>query len=160
MKLNVSSGGSKDPLAKLKADLAKLKKAQVLVGIPEDHNARNKGEMTNAALMYLHTHGSPRQGVPARPVIEPALAASDNKAHITKALGEAAKAVLDGKPNEAHNGLENAGMLGRNAAIRWFTDPRNGWAPNSPATIAKKGSDRPLIDTGQLRRSITFVVEE
>jgi hypothetical protein len=31
--------------------------------------------------------------------------------------------------------------------------------PNSPATIARKGSSKPLIDTGQLRNSITSVVE-
>ncbi len=36
----------------------------------------------------------------------------------------------------------------------------NGIPPaNSPYTIAKKGSSKPLIDTGQLRNSITYVVE-
>lgn len=36
----------------------------------------------------------------------------------------------------------------------------NGIAPpNSPYTIANKGSSKPLIDTGQLRNSITYVVE-
>lgn len=30
--------------------------------------------------------------------------------------------------------------------------------PNAPRTIARKGSSKPLIDTGQLRRSITFEV--
>lgn len=30
------------------------------------------------------------------------------------------------------------------------------WTPNAPMTIAKKGSDRPLIDTGQMRDSIQY----
>lgn len=30
--------------------------------------------------------------------------------------------------------------------------------PNAPSTIARKGADNPLIDTGQLRRSIDFKV--
>lgn len=30
--------------------------------------------------------------------------------------------------------------------------------PNAPKTIARKGSSKPLIDTGQLRQSITYVV--
>lgn len=30
--------------------------------------------------------------------------------------------------------------------------------PNKPATIARKGSSKPLVDTGQLRTSITFKV--
>lgn len=33
------------------------------------------------------------------------------------------------------------------------------WAPNAPATIKRKGSARPLIDTGQLRQSIRAVIE-
>lgn len=149
-----------DATAKLKRDLRKLEKKQVLVGVPEDHGARQTGAITNAQLVYLHTHGSPLQGVPARPIIEPAIEAPDNKALITKELGEAARALLDRKPEETERHLEQAGMLGRNAAIRWFVDPRNGWAPNSPETIARKGSDQPLIDTAQMRRSITFLVED
>lgn len=31
--------------------------------------------------------------------------------------------------------------------------------PNKPWTIKKKGSDKPLIDTGQLRRSVTYLIE-
>jgi hypothetical protein len=30
--------------------------------------------------------------------------------------------------------------------------------PNSPITIARKGSSKPLIDSGQLRQSISFEV--
>ena len=30
--------------------------------------------------------------------------------------------------------------------------------PNSPATIARKGSSNPLVDTGQLHKSITYEV--
>jgi hypothetical protein len=31
--------------------------------------------------------------------------------------------------------------------------------PNAPSTIAKKGSDVPLIDTGRLRQSVDYTVE-
>lgn len=34
------------------------------------------------------------------------------------------------------------------------------WAPNSPMTIAQKGSALPLVDTGKLRSKITFEVQE
>lgn len=30
--------------------------------------------------------------------------------------------------------------------------------PNAPSTVAAKGSDKPLIDTGQLRSSISYLV--
>jgi hypothetical protein len=34
------------------------------------------------------------------------------------------------------------------------------YAPNAESTIAKKGSDRPLKDTGQEAQAITWVVPE
>jgi hypothetical protein len=155
--VNVSSS---DSLAKMRASLQQLAKKKVYVGVPEDHTARQSGEATNAQLVYLHTNGSPLRGIPARPIIEPALAASDNKQLITKQLGEAARAVLAHKPDQTSQHLNQAGILGSNAAKRWFTDSRNGWAPDAPSTIKRKGSDRPLVDTGQMRRSITFLVED
>ena len=75
-------------------------------------------------------------------------------------LGEAGKAVLARNASLATDELRRAGILGANAAKRWFTDPQNGWAANAPATAARKGSERPLIDTAQMRRSITYLVED
>jgi hypothetical protein len=149
-----------DHSAKLRASLASLGRKRVLVGVPEEKNDRRSGEITNAGLVYLHTHGSALQHIPPRPIIEPAIEAADNKAMITAKLGEAAKSALNGQAPQTTQALNQAGMLGRNAAIRWFTDPRNHWAANSPRTVAEKGSDRPLIDTAQMRRSITYVVDE
>lgn len=160
MKPTVNVSSSVGGLAKMKAELAKLSRKHVYVGVPEDKSARKKGVVTNAQLMYLHSNGSALQGIPARPIIEPAIEAPDNKALIAKQLGAAARATLDAKPDEANDSLELAGMQGRDASVNWFTDPRNNWAPNSPVTIARKGSDRPLIDTGELRRSLTYLVEE
>jgi len=34
------------------------------------------------------------------------------------------------------------------------------WKPNSPKTVSRKGSSQPLIDTGQLRQSISYKVEK
>lgn len=145
----------------LRKQLQAIARKRVLVGVPEDNSDRkNNDEMTNAGLAYLHTHGSPLQHIPARPIIEPALQAADNKDRITKILGRAAKAALDQKPDVANEQLNRAGVAGANAAKRWFVDDRNGWAPDSPETVARKGSDKPLIDTAQLRRSITYLVEE
>ncbi|MBY6921870.1 hypothetical protein HYH30_19035, partial [Clostridium botulinum] len=41
----------------------------------------------------------------------------------------------------------------------WFTNPSNNWAENSAETIKRKDSDKPLIDTGELRKSITYVIK-
>lgn len=34
------------------------------------------------------------------------------------------------------------------------------FVPNSPETIKRKDSDKPLIDTGSMRRSINYVIQE
>jgi len=110
--------------------------------------------------MYIHEHGSPAWHVPPRPIIEPAIEDPDNKKFITEDLGEAAKAVLNGDSAKAKQGLQKAGMDAQNIVRDWFTNPRNNWAPNAPSTIKAKGSERPLIDTAELRKSIHYVIHK
>jgi len=120
--------------------------------------ASGSERVNNAQLMYIHTHGSPARRIPARPVIEPAIAADGNRQAIAAQLKQAVKAQMDGNSPAAIRHMRLAGTEGASAAKRWFVDPRNNWAPNAPGTIRRKGSDRPLIDTGALRRSITWVI--
>jgi hypothetical protein len=117
-------------------------------------------DVTNAELLFIHTKGSPKMHIPARPVIEPAVAAEGNKQAIANELVQSARATIDGKHEQAVQRMKRAGLAGQNAARSWFTDSRNGWKPNAPSTIARKGSARPLIDTGALRASITYVIKE
>lgn len=120
---------------------------------------RKKGlTYTQAHALYVHAHGSPLMNIPPRPIIEPAIEAKGNREKIQEQLKLAAKAALDGKRGEMRTRLRLAGMLAQNMVRAWFTDPRNHWAPNAPSTIRRKGSDKPLIDTGQLRKSIIYVV--
>ncbi len=111
-----------------------------------------------AHQMYVASHGSPLYAIPPRPIIEPAIEAEKNKEPIAEELKAALKAFLDGKPEEAQRHLELAGQTGANAARAWFDDRDNGWPDNAPSTIKEKGSDMPLIDKGELRTSITYVV--
>jgi len=118
------------------------------------------GELNNAELLYIHTNGSPARGIPARPVLQPAVQAEGNRQAIAAELAAAARASLGGDKPGKFRSLKRAGLAGQNAARNWFTDPRNNWAPNAPSTIRRKKSDKPLIDTGALRASITYVVSE
>lgn len=163
--------------------VAKLARKQVYVGITEDTSrgrkatllnmagkatgkkkARLEGaakeDITNAELMFILSKGSPIRGIPATPIIEPAIVAAGNKEAITAELAGAAKATLDGDAAGATRLLKRAGMAGQRASQKWFTDPRNGWPANAPSTIAAKGSDRRNINTAALRQAITNVVEE
>lgn len=148
-----------DRFAEIQNQLADLAKKEVLVGIPaENKDRRNSDEVNNAALLYLHTYGSPLRQIPARPVLEPAI--EDKKEIIGRWLGAAAKAALGGNAAKARDKLMRAGLIGKAAAKRWFDNPKNGWPRNSERTIRAKGSDKPLVDTDQMRKAITHVLRD
>ena len=145
-------------LQAVQKSIKELKKTDVLVGIPQEKAGREQNDITNAELLYIHTNGSPANNIPPRPVVEPAI--QDSKEEIGTLLKEAILKALEGDTGGAMAGMEKAGLQGENAAKGWFTNPKNNWAGNAESTIKQKGSSRPLIDTAQLRNSITYVVKK
>lgn len=135
-----------------------LKTHDALVGIPQEASGRGDS-VTNAELLFIHTNGSPLRHIPARPVIEPAVEAPETLAALAEDLKQAALSSLHGNASAARAGLERAGMRGETAAKAWFTGP-NGWPSNKASTLRKKRGNRPLIDTGAMRKAITHVVRE
>lgn len=153
---NVKIKKRKDIYDKFKQSLKKISKVDLLVGVPQEETQREAGSksITNAELMFIHTNGSPIRNIPKRPTIEPTI--NENKARITKMFSEGVKNALsnDGSTKD----LEKLGIWLTNKIKAKFGSDE--LAPDSPATIAKKKSDRPLIDTGQLRNSITYVIRK
>lgn len=147
-----------DNTAKIAASLAALQKQTILIGIPQEKSSR-KGNppITNAELAFIHSKGSPAKNIPARPFLE---SIDASKERIANQQAKIVKAALDGKKEQMKMQIEKLGILGVTIAKAWFVDPKNNWAPNRPATIQRKGSDKPLIDTGQLRNAITYVVRD
>jgi hypothetical protein len=85
--------------------------------------------------------------IPARPWLRTAL--DVNRRRWTKAAGRAVKEVIDGGTGEA--GLRLLGVVMVGDAKESLLD--GAWTPNAPATIQRKGSDQPLVDTGRLVQS-------
>ena len=122
-------------------------KSGLTVGIHEEQGAAAHGPATIAEIGAMHEFGL---GNPPRSFI--GAWADEREGDHTADLKKLAEAVHKGKVAPAQ-GLEQLGekyvgeVQGRIAG---------GIAPaNAPATIAKKGSSTPLIDTGVLRSSIT-----
>lgn len=140
-----------------------IKDTAVYVGIQEKDSSRKEDkDITNAELAYIHTYGSPINNIPARPFLQPAIEKSADQ--INKHMKSALVNAIEGNKNESTIELEKAGMVGQNKTRAWFVNDDNGWAPNAPSVRArkiKKGSTnpRPLIDTGELRKSITYFVK-
>ncbi len=147
------------PAGGLNEALRRLLDAQrkdILVGVPADKTLRAGESMNNASLLFIHTNGSPLRNIPARPVIEPALAYYGDK--IAEQIAGMLRAAATGNARHVEQYMHRIGLAGQNAAREWFTNPANGWAPNSPLTVARKGSSQPLIDTGSLRKSMVYVI--
>lgn len=117
-------------------------------------------DVNNAELLWIFSKGSPARNQPPRPVLEPAIEADGNRQPIARELGEMARAHMAGDAAKELQYAHRAALAGQNACRDWFTDPRNHWKPNAPATIRQKGSDRPGIDIGIMRSAIVGVVEE
>ncbi|OPD28816.1 hypothetical protein AL713_17505 [Clostridium botulinum] len=171
----------------IKKSLEDLAKKTICVGVP-DSTEHPDSKITNAELLYIHTHGvrdttmrrkmqhdldsgipyskahemyvhengSPLWNVPPRPVLEPAM--DSNKELISEEMKQAVISALNGNNLTAE--LNKVGMLGQTLAQDWFANCENNWPANSPDTIKRKGSDKPLVDTGGLRKSIIYVIKE
>ena len=133
-----------------------LGEKRVMVGVLEDKTARQDGKETNAQILYKNTVGSPLERIPPRPLLEPAI--EDKKEIIGNQFRTIVANTLLGKSENFEKDLNRVGVMGQQAVVSWFDNPKNGWQPNSPYTIQKKGSNQPMIDTGQLRQSIHYAV--
>ena len=122
---------------------------------PEISEGRKYSE---AYTMYMMEHGSPLWHSPPRPIIETAIEHPSNREKIVNELKKVASLIAEGDLQAAENQLQAVGMVASSAVRDWFENSENGWEPNAESTIKSKGSARPLVDTGQLRNSITYVI--
>lgn len=115
--------------------------------------------MTNAQVAAVHEFGSFSQGIPKRSMLRMpfflkgkevlAAAHEDMRANWSTAVGK-----IDPLP-AAKLFLQRLGVAAENLVQEAFkTEGFGTWAPNSPLTVFLKGSDKPLIDTAQLRRAV------
>ena len=154
-----------DKLDDLRKSLRTLERSQVLVGVPAEKAGRDpskqKGTINNAALGYIHNYGSPTANIPPRPFLEPGI--KDNQNSITPYLGKAAAAAISGNPLGVQKHLTSAGIKAVSGVKRKIdVGP---FVPLKPGTLAarrRRGrtGTKPLLDTGQLRNAISFVIRD
>jgi hypothetical protein len=174
-----------DNVGKLIDRVNEMTRSDVLVGVPAAKGARKEGSITNAELARIHEFGSPVRNIPARPFLYPGIKRIRPQA--LAMLKQGAKDALTGTGPSIDVTLNKVGMLARNSVVNEITDPDPPFAPLQPATIrarlrktaagrrqlrkykgnrqgmmewASGGNVKPLIDTGQLRASISYVVRK
>lgn len=171
-----------DGMPELRRALEKLAGREVLVGVPESKTERDDPDskaagITNASLAYIHDNGAPEARIPARPFMIPGI--ERMLPFATDTLAQAARYGLAGEPQKVEDGFDRVGLAAVSAiqsTIREGIPP-----PLADATVrarAKKGRAgaqpelnrraagygaslqlaKPLIDTSNMIKSITYVV--
>lgn len=141
--------------------LKTLANKDVLVGIPESKDERDDGDIGNAAIGYINENGSPAQNIPPRPHLKPGVRSVEQD--FMPHLKSAARKALEGDAEGAVTSLDRAGTVAANGVKRYITI--TGFTPLADTTIANRlrrgrTGNKPLIDTGEYRRSITHVVRD
>lgn len=121
----------------------------VNVGVPE--GKREEDGTPVAMIAAVHEFGSPSQGIPERPFLR--VAVQRNRQKYVRMNRINLVKMLRGQAT-----VEQAlGQLGEMAKGDVQTEIRSGvFTPLKEATKKRKGSSRPLIDTGQMVQSIAW----
>lgn len=150
----------KDNLKTFMSKLKEMESKNILVGIPADAAPREeKTEITNAEIGYVNEFGSPAKNIPPRPFLMPGV--KDAGDQVSSVLGKCAV----NKDADINSQLDKAGLLAQSAVRRRIT-LSIGMRGISEETRKRReakgrtGEMKPLIDTGQLINSITYVIEE
>lgn len=183
MRPTLSVKQTADTAAAIREAVQTLTDKDVYIGVPAEKAGERKGGINNAELSYIHEFGAAAAGIPARPHLLPGI--EEIVPEAAAELKAAAKAALEGKGTAVDAALNRIGLLGQNAVRAKFQD--NDWAPLKDATLdaaplkkddlgnvltdkqgkARRGKSRreqgklnPLLDTGQLMKSHTYVIRK
>lgn len=142
-------------------DCKDLKKSYTKVGFPAEgtpgpaiQRGSGRDDYENiseiALIMFWNEYGT--GNIPSRPAIRQAYDA--NRKELIKIIDFEYKKIVNHKTTvKIALGRIGEWMTGKvRKSIKDLKDP-----PNAPATIAAKGSDNPLIDTGQAIQSVQHV---
>jgi len=133
----------------LKAIEGKIKgPSRVKVGLPA-----GKADSDNIMKAIWNNFGT--QNIPERPFMQNAMRA--NRSSYRAAMISSASKILRGETS-LRSVLSKLGTKAQGdiqAEITALSSP-----PNAPSTIRQKGSSNPLVDTGEMRSSITWTIWE
>ncbi len=131
---------------RIKRELSIFNELEIFVGFQGED-----GEV--AEIAAFNEFGT--ETIPARPFLR--LAIDTNKSQIGKAFDEAFNSIVDRKAT-AIQAANRLGLFGVSIVKKQITTSTTWAEPNAPATIDRKGSSTPLVDTAQMLNSVTYVV--
>lgn len=143
---------------KVKKELLKGSNLEVQVGIVEPtYYGSDNDNLSVAQVWQWQEEGLPAQNIPTRPAIRVGFMAPIKKGSYDKLFVESMQRIAEGKSTFKQEymriGVKAKADL-KKAVADWDTPP------NAPFTVAEKGFNNPLIDSGLLYESIDFKVDK
>lgn len=138
-------------LQKIEAFLKDMQGHKLYVGVTKSSNSRPKDGASNALIAYVHEFGV---GVPERSFLRSTVLEQAQK-YVKIQRDNIIPAIKSGVMT-AEEAYRRLGIVASNDVKLKIT---NGpFTALDQKTIDRKGSSKPLIDTGELRQSITYEV--
>lgn len=141
-------------MQRIKKEFASLGKHEVTVGVhgkDATGYAEQEEQLTTAQVAFWNEFGT--KTIPERSFLRSTVA--ENESKYIKLDERLIGLIIDGKL-DTKQASEVLGQQVKKDVQQKIVDLHT--PPNSPKTIAAKGSSNPLIDTGQMRQSIDYVV--
>jgi len=159
MRVNLDDRAWKNLLRKLEAaDHTGVRVGVLMSGKGGDEHKDEDGKGSGANMVEIaaiHEYGAPKANIPERSFIRRTFIVKRRQyATMTSKL---ARGIII-KDWSVKYALELLGQWGASEVQKTITTGAHLRPKLKPATIAKKQSSRPLFDTGQLARSITYAV--
>lgn len=153
-----ADGGVRDVDRGLKALLQRITPKAVTpaveVGVLEGDGEQQYADSEATVLDVATWNEFGTEDIPARSFLRGW--ADENESANVERMRRIGQAVMQGKLPSVEAGLARFGVFAVGSIQKRIAD---GISPeNAPSTVARKGSSTPLIDTGQLRSSITYRV--
>lgn len=146
-----------DEALKKLAGMFEREELSVLVGVPSGAGSypseNGRPALNIATVAAVNEFGTADGRIPARPFLRPAMEEGTPK-FVRIAEIDLPDILLGKQPLTRM--LHRMGNVAVGMVQQKITDVKT--PPNAASTIAKKGSDNPLIDTGALRQSINYEV--
>jgi hypothetical protein len=176
---------TKDDVPQLLRAIKSMQSERILVGVPDTNADRQAvagepaSKITNAGIALVMEFGDPSKNIPARPFLVPAVVGM--KDSLPDMFRTVAQKVLTGGAGAVQSGFTIIGQRVADAVKKKITDgpfqelsirtiearARRGrkgaqaylkGVKAGTATTPSAAGVKPLIDTGQLRRAINFVI--
>lgn len=139
---------------RIKREMRNINGASVKIGVLAEEGFHEDSSIHVAQLGAVHEFGAPRRGIPERSFLR---ATADAKQVELNSFRVKELASIQRGTSNVRLSLERLGQRFKDMVISTINQGIP--PPNKPATVARKGSSKTLIDTGQLKQSIRFKVE-